>query len=228
MGVLSGVVHGDGVAEFRMEMTSTGARTTDSSVLRTTTGSRAIEVVLPAVRASDEFHRAMFLDLTGPFALDRFVGSHQWVGAGPYLAHRGGQTAQLIGRTWTRVIGQVCQEMAVVGAEGPSGRQAIPFFHAAQRSVLWHGEATPVVASPVPGMTELHFPLESESGGDTTVVGCTMTSRHIAWDTQIATDTMPSIISAFRRWVAEPLSAAQETAEAATQAAAVAAAAAMQ
>ena len=206
-------------------MIHTGARTADASVLRTTTGRRAIEEVFPAVRDSGEFDLAIFLDLTGPYALDLFVDSHQWIGAGPYLSHRGGRTAQLIGETWARLIGQVCQEMADVGAAGPSGRPAIPCFHAGQRSVLWHGEATSVVASPTcPGVTEIHFPLESESGGDTTVIGCTVTSPHIAWDTQIATVTMPDVVSTFRRWVAEPLSAAQETAEAATQAAAVAAA----
>ena len=232
MGLLSGVINRDDdsgeerVLEFRQEMTSSGARREHPSLVRTTTGTRATGEVLPAVLASAEFDLVMCLDLTGPYALDLFHDSHQWIGPGPYLAHRSGQTAQLIGETWRSVVGQVCQEMADVGAAGPSGRPAIPFFHAAQRSVLWHGEATPVVASPVAGVTELHFPLESESGGDTTVVGCTMTSRHIAWDSQIVSETMPSIIEAFRCWVAAPLSAAQETAEAATQAAAVAAAAA--
>ena len=122
------------------------------------------------------------------------------------------------------VIGQICREMADDGATGLAGRPAIPHVHCAQRSVVWHGRSTPTtVLSDHPALTQLHFPLEVATGGTTTVVGVSMTSRHISRDHELGSVTMPAVLEAFSAWSDEPQSAEQEAAEVATQDAATAA-----
>ena len=111
-GLLSGVEHEGRVHEVRHEMRQSGERTgpapynhfRDSMgtqqtrrrhrAYHTTTG-RALETVVHAAEESREYDLAVIFDLTACFSADAFVGRHTWCGPGPYMKHRGGQTAQV-------------------------------------------------------------------------------------------------------------------------------------